>query len=65
MPRNRAVVLNGDARFGLKAGVDAVAGAVKVTLGPEGRNVAYKPSLGPPRISNDGVTVVGEIPLTT
>ena len=56
-------MLNGDARFGLKAGVDVVAGAVKVTLGPEGRNVAYKPSLGPPRISNDGVTVVREIRL--
>ena len=63
MARKRAVVLGADARLGLKAGVDLVAGAVKVTLGPKGRNVAYKPGLGPPRISNDGVTVVREIRL--
>jgi chaperonin GroEL len=44
-------------------GVDILADAVKVTLGPKGRNVVLDKSFGPPRISKDGVTVAKEIDL--
>jgi chaperonin GroEL len=52
-----------EARDGLKRGVDALANAVKVTLGPKGRNVIIGKSFGAPQITKDGVTVAKEIEL--
>ena len=52
-----------DARRDLKSGVDALANAVKVTLGPKGRNVALDKKWGAPTITHDGVTVAKEIEL--
>ena len=52
-----------DARDGLKRGVDALANAVKVTLGPKGRNVVIGKAFGGPVITKDGVTVAKEIEL--
>lgn len=51
------------ARDGLKRGVDALANAVKVTLGPKGRNVIINKSFGAPQVTKDGVTVAKEIEL--
>lgn len=51
------------ARKKLKEGVDKLANAVKVTLGPKGRNVVLDSSFGPPTITNDGVTIAKEIEL--
>src|SRR5690349_25140942 len=50
-----------DARQALEAGVDAVANAVKVTLGPKGRYVVLDKKFGAPTITNDGVTIAREI----
>jgi chaperonin GroEL len=52
-----------EAREGLKRGVDALANAVKVTLGPKGRNVIVGKSFGGPQVTKDGVTVAKEIDL--
>ena len=52
-----------DARDGIKKGVDALANAVKVTLGPKGRNVIIGKSFGAPQVTKDGVTVAKEIEL--
>ncbi len=52
-----------DVREALKLGVDTVANAVRVTLGPRGRNVALDKSFGGPRITNDGVSIAKEITL--
>ena len=52
-----------DARDGLKRGVDALANAVKVTLGPKGRNVIISKAFGAPTVTKDGVTVAKEIEL--
>ncbi|OGI31983.1 MAG: chaperonin GroL [Candidatus Moranbacteria bacterium RIFCSPLOWO2_12_FULL_48_12] len=52
-----------DARKRIKAGIDKVADAVKVTLGPKGRNVVLAKSYGGPTITNDGVTIAKEIEL--
>ncbi|MCB1118313.1 MAG: chaperonin GroEL, partial [Chlamydiia bacterium] len=52
-----------DARAGLKVGVDKLANAVKVTLGPKGRNVVIDKKFGAPTITKDGVTVAKEIEL--
>ncbi len=52
-----------DARSGLKAGVDKLADAVKVTLGPKGRNVILEKKFGAPTVTKDGVTVAKEIEL--
>ncbi|PHS10935.1 MAG: chaperonin GroEL [Kordia sp.] len=52
-----------EARDGLKRGVDALANAVKVTLGPKGRNVIISKSFGGPTVTKDGVTVAKEIDL--
>jgi chaperonin GroEL len=54
-----------NAREGLKKGVDALANAVKVTLGPKGRNVIIDKKFGAPHITKDGVTVAKEIELST
>ena len=50
-----------DARDQLKKGVDVLANAVKVTLGPKGRNVVLEKKFGAPQISKDGVTITKEI----
>ena len=54
---------NKDARRRLEAGVNALADAVKVTLGPKGRNAVLEKLTGPPVITNDGVTIAREIQL--
>ena len=60
---SKQISFNADAREGLKAGIDALADAVKVTLGPKGRNVVIQKSFGAPQITKDGVTVAKEIEL--
>src|SRR6202163_5060740 len=55
---------NDDARLRLQAGVDELADAVKVTLGPKGRNVVLERLTGPPTITNDGVSIAREIELS-
>jgi chaperonin GroEL len=57
------VKFSGDARDRMLRGVDTLANAVKVTLGPKGRNVVIDKSFGAPRITKDGVTVAKEIEL--
>ena len=52
-----------DARRALERGVNAVANAVKVTLGPKGRNVVLEKKFGGPTITKDGVTVAKDIEL--
>ncbi|HXS38972.1 MAG TPA: chaperonin GroEL [Stellaceae bacterium] len=59
----KEVKFHGDARERLLRGVDILANAVKVTLGPKGRNVVLDKSFGAPRITKDGVTVAKEIEL--
>lgn len=57
------VIFGEDARKALQAGVDKLADAVKVTLGPKGRNVVLEKQYGSPLITNDGVTIAKEIEL--
>jgi chaperonin GroEL len=52
-----------DARDSLKKGIDALANAVKITLGPKGRNVVIEKKFGAPQITKDGVTVAKEVDL--
>ena len=59
----KEILFNIDARDELKKGVDAIANAVKVTLGPKGRNVIIEKKFGAPHITKDGVTVAKEIEL--
>ncbi len=59
----KEVKFNTEARAKMLAGVDVLANAVKVTLGPKGRNVVLDKSFGAPRITKDGVTVAKEIEL--
>jgi len=59
----KQLVFNVDARAALKRGVDRVAEAVKITLGPKGRNVVLDKKFGSPTITNDGVTIAKEIEL--
>ena len=59
----KEISFNIDARDQLKKGVDALANAVKVTLGPKGRNVIIEKKFGAPHITKDGVTVAKEIEL--
>jgi len=59
----KEITFNTSAREKLKAGVDALANAVKVTLGPKGRNVVIDKKFGAPAITKDGVTVAKEIEL--
>ena len=59
----KKIEFNIEAREGIKRGVDALANAVKVTLGPKGRNVIIGKSFGAPQVSKDGVTVAKEIDL--
>ena len=59
----KEIKYNVDARKKLVAGADALADAVKVTLGPKGRNVVIDKKFGAPKITKDGVTVAKEIEL--
>jgi len=59
----KAVAFDTDARQGLKRGIDTVAQAVRITLGPKGRNVVLEKKFGAPTVTNDGVTIVREIEL--
>ncbi len=59
----KTIIYDTDARESLLKGVDAVANAVKVTLGPKGRNVILEKKYGAPQIVNDGVTIAKEIEL--
>jgi chaperonin GroEL len=60
----KEVKFHGEARERMLRGVDILANAVKVTLGPKGRNVVLDKSFGAPRITKDGVTVAKEIELS-
>ncbi len=60
---SKVIVFSEDARKSLQAGVDQLANAVKVTLGPKGRNVVIDKKFGAPLITNDGVTIAKEIEL--
>ena len=59
----KELMYNIEARDALKRGVDQLADAVKVTLGPKGRNVIIEKKYGAPQITKDGVTVAKEIEL--
>ncbi|PIR02737.1 MAG: molecular chaperone GroEL, partial [Candidatus Nealsonbacteria bacterium CG11_big_fil_rev_8_21_14_0_20_35_11] len=59
----KQILYSEEARKKLKAGVDKLANAVTVTLGPKGRNVVLGESFGGPTITNDGVTIAKEIEL--
>ncbi|MCC7521869.1 MAG: chaperonin GroEL [Flavobacteriaceae bacterium] len=59
----KEIIFDIEARDGLKRGVDALANAVKVTLGPKGRNVVIDKSYGGPSVTKDGVSVAKEIEL--
>ncbi len=59
----KEILFNEDARRALGRGVDALANAVKVTLGPKGRNVVLEKKYGAPTITNDGVTIARDIEL--
>lgn len=59
----KQIIFNTDAREQLKSGVDALANAVKVTLGPKGRNVLIDKKFGAPQVTKDGVSVAKEVEL--
>jgi len=59
----KQIIFDEQARVALKKGVDTLANAVKITLGPRGRNVILGKSFGSPEITNDGVTIAKEIEL--
>ena len=59
----KQLLFDTDARAALKRGVDALADAVKITLGPKGRNVVLDKKFGAPTVTNDGVTIAKEIEL--
>src|SRR5687767_15349191 len=59
----KIIKFNEDARRSLERGVDKLADAVKVTLGPRGRNVVIDKKFGAPTITNDGVTIAREVDL--
>ena len=60
---SKVIMYDEEARGKIKAGVDKVADAVKVTIGPRGRNVILDKGFGTPTITNDGVSVAKEIEL--
>src|SRR3989338_10997607 len=60
---SKQIIFNDSARQLLKQGIDKVANAVRVTLGPKGRNVVIDRGYGAPMITNDGVTIAKEISL--
>ena len=59
----KMIAFNEDARRGLERGMNQLADAVKVTLGPRGRNVVLEKKWGAPTITNDGVSIAKEIEL--
>ena len=59
----KQIMFGEDARYAMQRGVDALANAVKVTLGPKGRNVVLERKFGAPLVTNDGVTIAREIEL--
>lgn len=59
----KKIIFKEEARRALQRGVDALADAVKITLGPKGRNVVLEKKFGAPQITNDGVTIAREIEL--
>src|SRR5881296_1032550 len=59
----KQITYSEEARSSLRRGVDKLADAVKVTLGPKGRNVVLEKKFGPPTITNDGVTIAKEVEL--
>lgn len=59
----KQILFHGEAREALRRGVDTLANAVKITLGPKGRNVVFDRGFGGPVITNDGVTIAKEIDL--
>ena len=59
----KQIVFDAEARYALERGVNALSNAVKVTLGPKGRNVVLEKKYGSPLITNDGVTIAKEIEL--
>ena len=59
----KQIVFKEEARYALEKGVNALADAVKITLGPKGRNVVLEKKFGSPTITNDGVTIAREIEL--
>src|SRR5258706_7734763 len=60
---SKEISFHNKARKGMKRGVDALANAVRITLGPRGRNVGLEKSWGAPTITKDGVTVAKQIEL--
>lgn len=60
----KKIIFNEEARHALKRGIDAVSDAVKVTIGPRGRNVVIDRGYGSPTITNDGVSIAKEISLS-
>ncbi|MSQ32067.1 MAG: chaperonin GroEL [Dehalococcoidia bacterium] len=60
----KQITFSEDARKNLRDGIDIVANAVKITLGPKGRNVVLDKKYGPPTVCSDGVTIANEIELT-
>lgn len=59
----KQIIFDTDARAKMKSGIDQLADAVKVTLGPKGRNVVIQKSFGAPQVTKDGVTVAKEVEL--
>jgi chaperonin GroEL len=59
----KQIIFNEEARSKFKAGIDKVADAVKMTIGPRGRNVVLDKGYGSPTITNDGVSIAKEITL--
>ena len=60
----KIIEFNEESRRALERGVNALADAVKITLGPKGRNVLLEKKFGAPQIVNDGITVAKEIELS-
>ena len=60
---SKLIIFDEEARRALQRGVDQVANAVKVTMGPKGRSVVLDKKFGTPLITNDGVTIAKEIEL--
>ena len=60
----KKMIFGDEARAKLKSGIDQVAHAVRITMGPKGRNVAFDRGFGGPTITNDGVSIAKEIILT-
>src|SRR5919106_3534760 len=58
---SKEILFRADARRALEDGVDRLANAVRITIGPKGRNVVLEKKWGPPTITNDGVTIAKEV----